>query len=106
MEFVAPYPNVVAEDKVIDNVVALLEDETYQAGALTWANGGQALAPYKFITASAVPRESGDYPALFIDDIVTENLRASGQAISGTLRFSVYRSEEHTPELQSNSFIS
>jgi hypothetical protein len=91
MEFVAPYPEVVAEDKVIDNVVALLSNAQFQSGALRWANGGEDLEPYKLVSASAVPREAGSYPYLLIDDIVTDGLKDTGQYISGTLHFGIFQ---------------
>lgn len=93
MEFVAPYPNVAAEDRLLDNVVTLLSDAQYQAGALEWANNGEPMEPYTTVSASAVMRESenGGYPFLLIDDIVTDGLRDSGQSISGTLHFNVYQ---------------
>jgi hypothetical protein len=91
MEFVAPYPNVVAEDKIIDNVVGLLSDEEYQTGALVWAGRDMALSPYTLVTASAVPREVAESLYLLIDDIVTEDLRDTGQGLTGVLRFNVYQ---------------
>lgn len=91
MEFVPLYPNAVAPDKIIDNLIALLGDDEYQAGALAWASPDEPLEPYVLISESAVWREVKDFPALVIRDVTADGLKDNGQSVGGVLRFTVYQ---------------
>lgn len=91
--FVPLYPNVVALDKVIDNLITLLSDELYQAEALRWANEGEDLEPYALISESAAWRESEAIPTpiLLIKRVTAEEDDDEGPLLRRTLRFSVYQ---------------
>lgn len=93
MLFVPPYPNIVPSDGFIDNLITLLSDEEYQAGALRWANGGEPLEPYALVSESAVWREEGGAtPALLVKDVSTESREgAGGLFLLRSHRFSVYQ---------------
>ena len=91
MEFVPPYPHVIPADEFVDNLIALLSDEEYQAGALRWANGGEPLTPYVLVSESAVWREDGETPALLVKDVTTESREGDGLLLNRTHRFSVYQ---------------
>jgi hypothetical protein len=92
--FVPLYPNAVAPDKIIENLITLLSDPTYQAGALAhYAVSGETLSPYVLISESAVWREDMATPALLIKDVTTEaeTEGEDGPLLRQTHRFSVYQ---------------
>lgn len=92
MEFVPLYPTVVAADKFIDNLITLLGDAEYQAGALAqYAAPGEPLAPYVLVSESAVWREDMETPALLVKDVTTESKEGDGPLLYRTHRFSVYQ---------------
>ena len=91
MLFKPLYPNAVALDRIIYNLIRLLSDEEYQAGALAWASPDEPLEPYVLISESAVWREDMRTPALLIKDVTSDNLQDNGQSVSGVLHFSAYQ---------------
>ena len=91
MLFQPLYPSVVPADKFIDNLIELLGDAEYQAGALAWASPDEPLSPYVLVSESAVWREDAETPALLVKDVTTESRDEDGPLLYRTHRFSVYQ---------------